>query len=131
MTTLRPSPPQPMPPVDRCASKADFDALRRGRRAAGTSLWLRWAPDPTLARPRVAFAIAGRHGKAVDRNRLRRRLRAALAALGDRLEPGRYLVGPRSRAAGISYAMVRDDLEAMLAETASADTAGPTRRSSA
>jgi ribonuclease P protein component len=45
------------------------------------------------ATPRVAFTIGRRVGNAVQRNRARRRVRAALASIVDELEPGAYLVG--------------------------------------
>ncbi len=42
--------------------------------------------------PLVGYAIGRRHGNAVARNRLRRRLRAAVRCVGPRLDAGAYLV---------------------------------------
>lgn len=58
-------------------------------------LWCSHLHDPSIQPARVAFAIGRAHGSAVDRNRLRRRLRAALreqASIGA-LAPGWYLLG--------------------------------------
>ncbi len=88
-------------------------------------------------RPRVAFAINAHFGTATVRNRLRRRLMAALAELHEQLAPGRYLIGPRmpsptpaavSPAAaagppGISYRTILADLETMLAKATQATKA--------
>jgi ribonuclease P protein component len=41
----------------------------------------------------VAYAVGRNVGGAVQRNRARRRLRAALHEIRDELEPGSYLVG--------------------------------------
>lgn len=81
----------PAPPVDRIRHRRVFAALRRpaGRAAAGP-VHVRWVPsDRPVAQ--VAYAV-GRHcGPAVVRNRVRRRLRAAVATAG--APPGCYLVG--------------------------------------
>lgn len=59
--------------------------------------------------PRVAYAIGRRVGKAVVRNRVRRRLRAAVGALGE-LAPGAYLVAAGPEAAGQSYEELREEV---------------------
>jgi ribonuclease P protein component len=56
--------------------------------------------------PRVAYAVGKRVGKAVDRNRLRRQLRAAVDGVPD-LEPGAYLVAADPGARGLSYEDLR------------------------
>lgn len=54
--------------------------------------------------PRVAYAVGRAAGNAVARNRLRRRLRAAVREHADLLEPGvAYLVGAGREALGVSY----------------------------
>lgn len=58
----------------------------------------------TSGPPRVAYAIGKRAGNAVARNRLRRRLRAAMRDQAALLEPGSaYLVSAEPHAATMSY----------------------------
>ena len=64
--------------IDSCRSRADFAALRRSRRFDSELLWMAFAADRGLQRPRVAFALSRHLGTAVMRNRIRRRLRALL-----------------------------------------------------
>jgi ribonuclease P protein component len=66
------------------------------------------SPDP----PRVGFAVGRQVGGAVERNRLRRRLRAITAEMASQLEPGAYLIGAAPEAAALSYG----DLKAIVAE---------------
>ncbi|MEY2475532.1 MAG: Ribonuclease [Actinomycetota bacterium] len=66
------------------------------------------SPDP----PRVGFAVGRQVGGAVERNRLRRRLRAIAAEMASQLEPGAYLIGAAPEAAALSYG----DLKAIVAE---------------
>jgi ribonuclease P protein component len=54
---------------------------------------------PPTGPARVAFAVGRRTGGAVQRNRVRRRVRAALRHLTDELQPGTaYLVGAGAEA---------------------------------
>lgn len=68
---------------------------------------------PGTGEVRVAYAIGRRVGPAVVRNRLRRRLRAAVRDL-DRstggLAPGSYLISLRPDAARASYGELHRDL---------------------
>ena len=72
------------PTLWRIRDRGTFAAMRRsGRRARRGLVTVTWlAPaDAAGDPPRIAFAVPGRSG-AVVRNRVRRRLRAALAAAG-------------------------------------------------
>ncbi len=51
----------------------------------------------------VAFAVPRRVGTAVTRNRIRRRLRAALVELGPEVPSGSYLIGADRGAADMSF----------------------------
>jgi ribonuclease P protein component len=62
---------------------------------------------------RVAYAVGRRVGPAVVRNRVRRRLRAAVREIdrsGAGLADGAYLIAVRPAAADSTYRELRDDL---------------------
>lgn len=83
----------------RIGDRRTFSALRhRGRRARTGPITLTWLPadvDGLVTPPRVAFAVGKQVGGAVVRNRIRRRLRAALRELQATtgLPTGAYLIG--------------------------------------
>ena len=96
----------------RVRDRATFAALRRDgrrRRAAAVTVTSLPAADPA-SQPAVAFAIGRSVGGAVERNRLRRRMRAILVDLD--LAPGTYLVSAGPAASRLSPA----DLRAQLVE---------------
>ena len=75
--------------------RATFEALAGARRQRAGPVSLRFLTDGSDDPPQVAYAIGRRFGNAVERNRARRRLRAAVAldrgtpAPGGRLSRGR------------------------------------------
>jgi len=77
----------------------------------------------------VAFAIGRAIGPSVVRNRVRRRLRAALSATA--LPPGFYLVGARPDVAARSFDELMHDVTALVAsaQQASASAVTNTRSS--
>lgn len=86
------------PQLWRISERRTFQELRRhGRRARRGPLTVTWlaAPDEAPPRTRAGFTIGKATGGAVVRNRVRRRLRAALRELlaAGRLAPGTYLLG--------------------------------------
>ncbi len=88
-----------------------FDALARARRRAGRGpVSVRFVPGGTTDEPRVAIATARSTGNAVTRNRVRRRLRAAVAAHQDELVTGAYLFGGEREAATVSFDVLRDEV---------------------
>lgn len=112
-----------MPPVWRIRDRSTFVELRRrGRRVRRGPLTLTWLDRPEVP-PRVAYAIGRSVGTAVVRNRVRRRLRAVVAAEAHRLPPGSYLVGASPEAATMSYDEMRSTVS-----TAIAALAPPARR---
>jgi len=69
------------------------------------------APGP----PVVAFAVSRRQGPAVVRNRIRRRLRAAVALHEAQLSPGwAYLLSTDRRAMSAPFTELTDDIGAVL-----------------
>ena len=92
----------------RVRDRASFAALRRSgaRTRLGPLSITRVAPEAGGSPvPAVAFAIGRSVGCAVERNRLRRRLRAILADAD--LAPGTYLVGAGRKAATLSFQELR------------------------
>ncbi|MGQ0434180.1 MAG: ribonuclease P protein component [Microthrixaceae bacterium] len=90
------------------SERSTFAAFRQdGHRAHRGPLTVTWLPprDAASDPPRVAFAIGRSVGNAVTRNRVRRRLRAALRELQNsgRLPQGAYLVGGRAEAATLPW----------------------------
>ena len=80
----------------RITDRSTFDVLRRsGRRARFGSISVIFVEDGG-DRIRVGYAVGRRLGGAVERNRLRRRMRAAVRTveLQVDLNPGAYLVLP-------------------------------------
>jgi ribonuclease P protein component len=70
------------------------------------------APSPSCDPPRVAFSVSRRVGGAVVRNRVRRRLRAALRELaaGSAMTSGAYLIAVQPAASERSFSQLRSDL---------------------
>jgi len=114
--------------VGRVSSKEHFAALRRSTvRASAHGVQVIYAketqatenttkrgryqveaePLSSTTRAMVAYAVGKRIGKAVQRNRLKRRLRAALSEIVDGLEPGLYLVRPGASAADMPFEELR------------------------
>lgn len=58
--------------------------------------------------PRVAYSVGRRVGGSVERNRLRRRLRAIVVELVDELRPGAYLIGAAPGAARLTYPRLKE-----------------------
>ena len=96
-----PTPARPHAPVGliwRVRDRATFAVLARAERHARGPVTIRFVPGESEAPPRVAYAVGG-VGNAVARNRLRRRLRAAVARAGAELVAGgAYLVSARREA---------------------------------
>ncbi len=73
-----------------------------------------YAPDPEAAFALVGFAVGRRCGRAVQRNRLRRRLRAAVAEVAPELAAGAYLLATDPEAAGSPYRELREAVRGAL-----------------
>lgn len=86
----------------RVRDRGTFEALGRASARSVGPVRLRIVPtDP--GPPRVAYAVGRSVGHAVERNRLRRRLRAVVRLHGDLLHPDTaYLLSAGPRAAAMS-----------------------------
>jgi ribonuclease P protein component len=117
------------PTLWRITDRRTFSALRRdGRRARSGAIAVTWLPAPPeqpATPPRAAFAVTRPSGGAVVRNRIRRRLRAALRELhaAGSLPDGTYLLsaGPEART------LPWPDLVARLSEAIASATRVPSR----
>ena len=112
----------PRPQLWRISDRATFHALRRNgrrvRRSALTVTFLAPAPGSAPVPPRAAFTVGKATGGAVLRNRVRRRLRAALRELAaaDRLPAGAYLLGASAAVAQMPWSALRDELASAIEE---------------
>ena len=114
----------PRPELWRITERRTFQGLRqRGHRVRRGPLTVTWlAPEPGDARPPMAgFAIGRSLGGAVQRNRIRRRLRAALRELQahGRLPAGSYLLGGRADLAQMPWSALVELLGTTIAEATS------------
>ncbi len=92
-----------------------FLALRSARRGRSGPLSVARLPADAAGPPRVAFAIGRKVGGAVERNRLRRRLRALLRDPARPLPPGTYLVAAAPGATSAGFDELARHLEVAVA----------------
>lgn len=115
--TQGPTPARPHAPVGliwRLRDRATFAALARAERHVQGPLTIRFVGSGARTPPRVAYAVAGA-GNAVVRNRVRRRLRAAVARTEAELAAGgAYLVSARREALTMPFEVLVDTLTALF-----------------
>jgi len=118
--------------VTRLRRRADFLKAARGRRAAmpGLVLQMRVREAAADAPLRVGFTVTRKVGNAVTRNRAKRRLRAAAAAVLPRYGlPGRdYVVIGRAGTLTRPFALLVADFERALAKVQTASPGTSDRR---
>lgn len=78
--------------IGRIPRRVGFAPFRASRVVRESSLSLRLVTDPAAGGVRVAFSTPKRIGSAVERNRIRRRLRELMRARAERLPHGWYLL---------------------------------------
>ena len=109
--------------VWRIGDRATFELLRRsGRRARRGPVTVTFAPAGPAPQPRVAYAVGRKVGNAVVRNRVRRRLRAAVAETAE-IRPGAYLVAAAPAAARLSFDELRRDVATAMTAASGGDPA--------
>lgn len=109
--------------IETLKKRAEFLRLRGGARFATPSFVLETKPRVPAPReglagaeaeaPRFGFTVTKKLGKAVDRNRIRRRLKAAVGLLAPSLAlPGYdYVLVARAQARDRAFTDVKKDLE--------------------
>lgn len=102
-----------MPTPERLRASRDFAAARKGRRFDAGRFLLqvvdRREPEPGEAR--LGFTITRKIGTAVERNRIRRRLRAAVREAGDAFRRGHdYVVVARREVLSEDFAALAQSL---------------------
>jgi ribonuclease P protein component len=119
--------------MDRLRKRADFLAAQRGVRAHARPFVLQTRSRGDDAGPRLGFTVTKKVGTAVERNRIRRRLRALVrqtmvGQAADHIRPGfDYVVVARRDAINAPFA----ELAREFARTLSRVHAGDRRGSSA
>ncbi|MGQ0674076.1 MAG: ribonuclease P protein component [Hyphomicrobium sp.] len=95
--------------------RSEFLRLRGGSRCAKDTFVLESKPrtaEPGPPGPRVGFTVTKALGGAVDRNRIRRRLKAAVVAVLDHARSDRdYVIIARSAARECAFDILKKDLE--------------------
>ncbi len=85
-----------------------------------------WLPGEASEPTRVAYTVGRRVGGAVVRNRVRRRLRAAVGEAVPLLQPGAYLIGVTPEGARSSYQELRAAVSEAMAAVARTSSGPPT-----
>jgi ribonuclease P protein component len=109
--------------ANRLSRSRDFDAVhRRGRSVSSRFLVLYWLPQEESTEPRVGFAVPRAVGGAVERNRIKRRLREVWRERLDRVPGGHDYVlivrpGLVEAAESKGFEWLGDRVDELLEET--------------
>ncbi len=105
--------------MERLRRRADFKAVAGGRRVSRPGFVLQARENSEgdgQNPPRIGFTVTRKIGNAVVRNRIRRRLRAAVGAVGGNLETATdYVLVGRRAALTLQFQRLVTDLETGLA----------------
>ncbi len=107
-----------LPPVHRLKKEKEIKRSLSGKQGAKSGMLACRAAANNLALPRFCFVVSKRvSGKAVVRNKVKRRLRASVAALLPRINPGfDCVVIAFSGLETKSYAKIAEQMEEVLAK---------------
>ena len=113
--------------IERLKKRRDFLAAAKGHRTARRAFVLEVLPRDDSGKPRFGFTVSKRVAKkAVERNRIRRRLKEAVrASAEDSARPGHYyvLVG-RIKALSEPFSQLTMELAEALRQTADSPKSG-------
>ncbi|MFN0218829.1 MAG: ribonuclease P protein component [Hyphomicrobium sp.] len=132
-----------IPAIATLKTRPEFLAVRGGSRASCSACLIEGRPrlgltaSETAPPPRFGFTVTKKLGNAVFRNRIRRRLKAAIGTVApDRAEPGfDYVIVARTAALDRPFSALVSDLEKALdalhrrRPTSSSQLDGPPDRS--
>lgn len=111
-----------MPETGRLTAARDFEAVyARGRSVANRWIVLYSVKKTTSetrgqgAEVRAAVVVGRRFGTAVERNRLRRRIKEALRRSDREIVPSDVVLAPRAKAKDATFATVKSAVEDVLA----------------
>jgi ribonuclease P protein component len=112
--------------MDRLKRRADFLAVAKGARIQAGPFLLQSRDRRDRKAPRIGFTVTKKTGNAVERNRIRRRLRAAAAAVvPGAAKPGYdYVIVARRAALTVPFATMLEDLDRALARSHHSKNAG-------
>jgi ribonuclease P protein component len=101
--------------MERLTQRAEFLAAATGAKAPGSAFVLQARARGDQAAPRFGFTVSKKVGSAVERNRVRRRLRALVRQTGARIAPGHdYVLIGRRAALQLPFGQLVAQLEAAL-----------------
>ena len=112
--------------IHRIRDRQSFDRLaREGTRIRRSALWCTWCPDPESNAVAVAFTFSRAFGTAVQRNRMRRRIRAMLHEIDATapLPPGLLSIGGSSALIELTFDQLRTRVISLTDELRAASRA--------
>jgi len=118
--------------VERLRKRADFLGVAAGPRAPVEGFVLQTRERPDTGPPRVGFTVSRKVGNAVERNRVRRRLREIVRLSdADRFRPGNdYVLIGRRPALDLPFTRLVEEFTRALARVHQQRRAVPARRAS-
>lgn len=101
--------------ISSLGSKSSFEKLSRlGKRARSKDLSLLYRVDDGLNSVNVAYSVGKKVGKAVTRNKVKRRLRSVFHEFANELPNGDYLLMVKPSIVDRRFQELRDELLAVL-----------------
>ena len=123
--------PDGKPTAGRLKTRPEFLSVRAGERRNGPYFLLELRDRGDGGAPRVGYTVTKRQGNAVERNRMRRRLREAVRLVGQfAMRPGHdYVVVARRDALDASFSRLTSALKARIEGPRARSDAGHRRES--
>lgn len=111
----------------RLRKRSEFLAVQRGKKSRGPLFLLEMRSRGDESPPRIGFTVTRKQGNAVERNRIRRRLREAIRSGPDRdMEAGNdYVIVGRRDVLTVPFDKLRSELSRRI--RGKADTSAKTR----